>query len=393
MCACKLRPIPMEKVPSSGPEAPSWQDMSSESAVVGCILLLALSSCTAPTPPPARTPVVLAESPPPPRPVAPEPARQLPSAHVEATGCTFQGPTEDPFILSVDAARPEANFALVRLKAPVQLTLADRPEHASSIRLHVFALDLDVQVPADGFPLHAKAPLALGGLYDPKPFVRLRWSPRADGNMGLHVHVASSEPRFVGDAAKDVGCDEIGLDARAELPRRQLPPQKSAARATETLLLSATPGGPVVAQAEQPKREVSVHGSAHGATEISFDAQGLWHGWVPARSLVKIPKLSEYGYGSGSGRSAQETYAGLRCPKTLPLFLRKNATVLARVGVVRANEHVALAAESTDSYRALLPEQRTSSRETDSLKLQPDYELVVEQAPSHECVDEARSAH
>lgn len=221
--------------------------------------------------------------------------------------------------------------------------------------------------------------------------MRLHWTPRSDGDAGLRVWARPTDPHFLTETAKDIGCEAVGLDARATFTPRPLPPFKSFARASAPLQLAATPSGAVLAESGTPEREVTVHGSRDGFGEISFASAGLWHGWVSTASLRPIKKLSGYGSGSGSGYGPTRHFAGLRCSRALSLYLRKDGAVLARVGTVQPDLHVALVPASNDTHRALLAEQRTSSKEYERLDLQPGYELVVEQAASQACTEELRT--
>lgn len=375
------------------PEATPGADraVTARGAVVSALLLAGAVSCGSP---PVLVAPSIREAPAPdtlpaasPVTAHARPAPAPPSAHVEPTGCRFAGPTTDPIAVSFDGRRPDATFGIARSPADVELVLGQSAS-ASSVTFDVFGLRLDAQVPENGVGLHARAPLALAGVYDPDEWTPLRWSVR----QGLVVRVEAGKVVARVPLEKEVACGDVGLGV-VKTPPRPLPKVAYLARGASRLLLSAQPGeAPAV---ELPADAVvSVHGTKRDQAEISYEEDGVWHGWTPTKALVRVKEAPVVGYGVGSGRMRTERFPGVTCPEALPLYVRKSgaASALARVGTVRARAHVALAEPTEEPLRALLAEQRADTTAKGELRLREGFELAVDRDASRACVSEAVSA-
>lgn len=98
------------------------------------------------------------------------------------------------------------------------------------------------------------------------------------------------------------------------------------------------------------------------------------------RLLARAAGARGISWGSGGGHLGAKVLPGVTCPSDLPLYVRRrgSADVLARVGVVRAKAHVALAPPSADPFRALRGDQKARPDERGTLALREGYELVVD---------------
>jgi hypothetical protein len=341
---------------------------------------------TAPAPAAPAATVVTLVAPPAAAPTTSVPISAAPaSAHVEASGCRFRGVTDDRFDLSYDSANTAATFASVRTPNTVALALGENGSPAS-IRVDVFGFTLDAQVPPHGIPLHAKAPLALGGVYDPATYLPLHW--QTTPFFGVEARPNDDGPAFTVSAMTPTRCDDIGL-SRADFKPRPRPAGKSSTReTTQPTRLSVTPGGVPIALIPA-HQEVEVFAQQQAFSQVVFFHDGVWFGWVPSAALTRAKPvfggLMGHGTGTGNGR---EQFSGHRCPAEIPLYVRAvgEPVPLRQVGVVRPDVHVAFATQPADGYRRLRAEQRRNSDELGSLELASGFELVVDAAAAETCV-------
>lgn len=352
---------------------------------------LLLGACTPATQvPPAPSAHQLAPAP---LPVAssPPPAPLPRDASVRAHGCNYGGPSTDRFGLWFDVDETDGLFAYVKTRHAVHVTFADRPKLPTSVRLQMFALAFDVQIPEDGIPLHANGRLHLGGVYDPSPEVPLHWRARDDGQPGLLLSVARDEPRLSRSDA--VACGTFSLHLGSGFAPLHPRPTLDA-RAVRPLALAARPGGEVAAVAERKGREVAVLSIAGQHSEIWFDDQGEWRGWVSSSSLARLPSpnASFLDRVARAGPQPRERFPGLTCPRDMPLWLARGARIVARVGTLRARTHVALEAASAAPFRVLSANQKAAAGDADELTLVDGYQLVIDQADSSACVDADRDS-
>jgi hypothetical protein len=315
------------------------------------------------------------------------------SAHVEASGCKFAGVSPNRFALSHDGV---TTFATVYSPNSVTLVLGLNGA-PSSLRFDLFGLTFDAQTPTDGIPLHARAPLALAGVYDPSTNVELHWQTAPF--FGVETHQDDDEPQFVNKAMTTVRCEDVGVSTKTFAPRA-LPAGRSVTRYTSrTAPLSVAFAGPVVAQipAERPVKVVATKG---GFSQIvrTYEGDGeVWFGWVPSSSLrAKAPDDD----GDMAGGLDGVIVGGLEqsgnmfqvavhmCPSELPLYVRvvDAPKALRQVGSVRAGSRVPFNTPGNGDYRVLQADQRRNPDEPGTLDLVEGYELVVDAAAAERCV-------
>ncbi len=353
-------------------------------------LALALLGCGSP-PSHAAAPVTTLVPPPASllRSAGPEPMQ---IAHVYAKGCAFAAISTESVSVSFDASEPEATFAIVQTPTPVKLVLGASAGEPSSVQLEIYALSLDAQVPEDGVPLHAHAPLGLAGVYDPTSEIHIHWnlsqhaSPRAGDTPGFEASTLAADRMSA--VSKRVTCAEVGLDVRPFVQRR-LPKRSGSRIAIEDLALA--PSADAAPTAQIPSGTfVTTHARSKDKTEISLLRNGLWHGWVSSSSLGKSTAPFTPLRAVGPRLALITRFYDSTCPAELPLYVRERASTRApvRVGSVRADTHVAFEPAHDGPYRALRDDQRSAANYRGELSLQRGYELVVDQAASAACVDE-----
>jgi hypothetical protein len=341
---------------------------------------------TAPAPAAPAATVVTLLAPPAAAPSTPMPTSAAPaSAHVAASGCRFRGVTDDRFDLSYDSANTAARFASVETPNAVALALGDNGSPAS-IRVDVFGFTLDVQVPLDGIPLHAHAPLALGGVYDPFTYLPLHW--QTTPFFGVEARPNDDGPRFTASAMTPTRCDDIGVSRAEFLSRERQAGSSTTHVTTQPTPLAVTPGGVTVALIPA-QQELEVFTQQQAFSRVAFYHKGVWFGWVPSAALTRAKPVfgGLMGHGSGTG-TGREQFAGHRCPAEIPLYVRAVGEPVPRrqVGVVRPDMHVAFATQPADGYRRLRAEQRRNAGDRGSLELASGFELVVDAAAAETCV-------
>lgn len=312
------------------------------------------------------------------------PSTDTPSAHVEATGCRFTGKTAS-VALSYDASDHRATFAEITDTNDLTIVLGSGRSALSSVVVDAYALAFDAQLPVDGVTLYPRAPLALGGVYDPDAATTLRWHL---GDQGLVTNAAPPPGmKQLGGLEAATACGDVALERGDKIAARAVPKTIYEASTKGPTPLSAFPGGKAVVELRADK-PVSVVEQRGQHARITFEDRGIWLGWVPTAQLLRGARGAGYGYGTGGGRlGARGIPDGFECAKELPLFVRReNGEPLARVGTVHAKQRVGLAPQASGPFRQVYAEQRSDTRQRLALALRPGFELVVPASAADTCV-------